>query len=165
LHANLQYKDIYQYFRMGLVTGLVEKDALIAWADKVLLREPQPDFAIVELSLSGKLPYSQLVYMLNRMQGEADYGSSLNMLLACAEMRLGEHPDEASDLIMGLRLLNAEQCLPAALRGSLEDLDKLLGKYQHTQISYEVLSARLAEFLAPYAEFRDLLEEVEVKNG
>ena len=54
MNANLSLKDMYSYFRMALVTGIVEKAAVIAWADNQLLLNPQTAYELVELSLAGR---------------------------------------------------------------------------------------------------------------
>jgi hypothetical protein len=49
-------KDILQtlhLIRAGLASGLLSKEAVVDWADKIITRDEQPDIFFIDLALSG----------------------------------------------------------------------------------------------------------------
>ena len=152
-------KDGFSYFRMGLVTGLVDKSALVAWADHQIMSTDHPAAAIMELSLSGNRPHSELLWLLHGCERGADYSLSLSLLLAHAGDLLRQDPDRAAEIVMGLRLLNEEEYFPKDVSARLLALRTDLQEHERGGISAAELSARLAAFLEPYAVCRDLLPQ------
>jgi GNAT superfamily N-acetyltransferase len=156
----IQHKDVFGFFRMGLVTGIVDKQAVVTWADSEILQTSSPSHEIIELSLSGNHSYSQLVDLLSQFQGKANYDLPLKLLCAQAGMRLEQEPSQASTLIMGLRLLTAEYFLPGEIRSQLKDLDNWLGLHRQGTISLEELSEHLSRFLEPSKRYRSLAHRI-----
>lgn len=152
-------RTVFAFFRMGLVTGLLPKDAPLAWADGALLRAPTPDYDLIELSLTGGQPYSQIIGLLNRLQGPPDYDLPLKLLLAHAGLLLAGDPAGAVRILGGLRLLMAEEYLPKDIRAQMTGLDADLEGHRCGDLAFETLGAHLAAFLAPYEPYRDLLAE------
>ena len=144
---DLTLPQAFCYFRMGLATGLVEIPELIAWADQQILSQPDPPDELFELSLAGRKPHSQLIYMLNAFQGAPDYGRPLDWLLARARQRLDEKPAAAAEIIMSLRLLTAETHLPPAVRYALFRLDERLELADQELCSQAELAQALRQFL------------------
>lgn len=134
MNRRLCAKDAFGYFRMGLVTGIVEKQALVEWADNEIDRNPVPEHEIVELSLSGNLPHSQIIRLLNSFEGQADY-----------------------DLSLGL--LTEEEYFPEDVTRRLADLRKSLDLYEQTIISFDDLSGQLSRFLEENSDYRPLLDQ------
>ena len=153
----MRHKQAFGYFRMGLVTGILDKQALVEWADQQILQDPVPEWEVIELSLSGHLPYSQLVRLLTGFQGAADYDLPLKALFARAGIWLEEDPGRAVRIIQGLRLLNEEEYLPADIRRPLADLDGCLDLHRQNGIDLDELTARLSAFLKQYAGYRSLV--------
>ena len=87
---SLSDSDAYGYFRLGLATGLVERSAPIAWADRQIMSDRPPTSEILELSLSAHLPYSQLIRLLTLCHPSLDYDLPLFMLLAPRRPAAGE---------------------------------------------------------------------------
>jgi len=156
----IQHKDLFGFFRMGLVTGTIDKQAVIPWADREILKTPTPPPEIIELSLSGNLSYSQLVGMLSQFQGEKDYDLPLKLLFAQAGIRFEQGPDQASALIMGLRLLTAEDTLPKEVRSQLKDLDRQLDLHKQGRVSSGEVDECLWRFLEPYKEYQSLVRDI-----
>lgn len=160
---NIDDGVIYCFFRMGLATGILERPVVVAWADRMILERAQLTEEMMELSLSAKLPYSQLVKDLNLYQGaKPDHDLAAKLLLAEAERQLAEQPGRAVALLRNLRLLLAEGFLPLEIRRELAELDKLLELYFHNQLAVEVevIHARLSGFLERYREFYALVREI-----
>ena len=144
----LSYKQAFCYYRMGLVTGLVEIHELIEWADAEIMKAAILSDEIMELSLSGRQPYSRLIYMLNAYQGEPDYGRPLELLLERARQRFEDNPRSTREIIMGLRLLNAETYLPNGIRHALFRLDEALEQSRQGLLQHDSLESMLKEFLS-----------------
>lgn len=139
-------RQAMSYFRMGLVTGLVTIEELVDWVDRELLRRPDPEEALLTLSLSGRLPHSQLLWLLSDFEGEPDYGRPLTLLLARAADLLRQEPDRLPEIIMGLRLLNEEEYFPGEIGRQIADLRRQL-----RQAEPGGLHAETWRFLRPYA--------------
>ena len=150
----LNDQDVFGYFRLGLATGLVDRGAVIAWADREVLRRPVPQNEIIELCLSGHLPYSQLIWLLTSYHPSLDYDLPVRLVLARAALLLDEHhPPE--ELLTSIGLLAAEARLPEEIRALLRELDSNLG-----YLSTPELLGRLGGLLAPYREYQPLLREI-----
>ncbi len=156
----LSQTQIFSYLRMGLVTGIVDKEALIAWADQQILHQPTPDDRIIELSLSGKRSYSAIIWLLREFQSAPDHDLALKALLARANLRLTQDPACAIDLVFGLRLLNEEEYLPRQEHEQIADLKSALAEYRQGVLTYADLHALLVSFLAQYDSYQTLLDNV-----
>ncbi len=152
-------RDAFGFFRMGLVTGLVDKQALVRWADCQIVNHSRPRHEIIELSLSGSLPYSQIIRLLTSFEGRADYTVSLPLLFARAGLLLEEEPARTEDIIMGLRLLNEEEYFPKELKSQISDLRSALETHRQAALAFEELVTRLSRFLEGYAAYRVLLHQ------
>jgi len=153
--------DAYGYFRLGLATGLVDRSAPIAWADRQILSDRPPTSEILELSLSSRLPYSQLIRLLTICHPSLDYDLPLFMLLARAGLLLESGERSAAELAYNLSLLLAEAILPELVKGTISELEAALQDERLGVITPQELAGRLAQALAPYDVYREWLGEVE----
>jgi hypothetical protein len=153
--------NVFSYFRMGLVTGLIDKQTLIAWADDEIMRQPVPKPEIIELSLSMDRPYSEIIWLLNSFEGETDYDLPLKLLFARAGMLLDQDTGRAPQIIKGLRLLCEEHYLDKRLRAQLSELDCDLDMYNHAYMPAQDLVERLSTFLSDYAVYADDVRQFE----
>ena len=140
---------------MGLVTGLVDKQTLIAWADSEIMRQPIPQPEIMELSLSMNRPYSEIIWLLSSFEGETDYDLPLKLLFARAGMLLDQDASRAAEIVMGLRLINEEEHRDKDLRAQLSDLDRCREMTRRGEIAKDDLVGRLSRFLANYAAYAE----------
>jgi hypothetical protein len=161
MEATVRLKDAFGYFRMGLVTGLVDRPALVAWADREILRSPSPGHEIMELAVCGNRPYSQIIRLLTGFERGADYRLSLKLIFARAGSLLEAEPGRTADIIMGLRLLNEEEYFPGEIKARLLSLRADLELHRQAALSAEELTAHLAGFLAPYSDYRALLSDLD----
>jgi hypothetical protein len=155
--ASFQTRDAFGYFRMGLVTGIVDKDALVDWADREIARTPEPEHEVIELALTGRWPYSQIIRLLTGFEGKADYSLSLRLLLAQAGMILEREPDRVTDIVMGLRLLNEEEYFPRNVKVRIAGLKKQLDLFRQGSITIDELTSQLSSLLDEYRDYRQVL--------
>jgi hypothetical protein len=141
---------MYCYYRLGLVTGLVEIPELIAWADEQILISSVPPSELIDLSLSARLPHSQILRLLNQFQGAPQYDLPLALLFQRAAALLAAEPGRAVPILQGLRLLDAEEYLPPHLRPQIRRLDECLQGYRQGRLAAPELHQTLQEFLDPY---------------
>ena len=137
---------VYTFFRLGLVSGLLPREAVFAWVDCQILQRELPTEALIELSLAERLSYSQVAHLLNVYQEGADLNLPAKMLLAQAGRLLKQDAGQVVRLIQGLSLLNAEYYLSTDLRTGITNLDTCLQEYR----SGSVTQAQLVKCLAVY---------------
>ncbi len=156
----LNHKTAFGYFRLGLVTGLLDKRALVKWADVQIMSSPAPTPEIIELSLSESRPYSEIIWLLSHFEGEPSCELTPKLLLAYAGILLENDTGRAPDLIMGLRLLNEEEYLPQEVKIQLTELERHLEQHTQASLSYQALVERLAGFLDKYTAYRPQLAQL-----
>jgi hypothetical protein len=152
--------QVFCYLRMGLVTGLIDKAALIAWADAEIVAAALPDARIIDLALSQNRSYSAIIWRLRDYQGPPIYDLALEALLARAGRCLAADPGRASDIALGLRLLDEEEYLPSLIRRPIQDLKTAISDWRCGQISAADLHAQLAGLLAPFRAYEALLDHL-----
>lgn len=158
--TSLSKRQLFNFFRMGLVTGLVDKESLIAWADREIMAEAVPDHRVIELALSERRSYSQIIWLLRGFQEEPDHDLPLKLILALAGLVVERDPGCSDEIIMGLRLLNEEEYLPRSVHEQTAALLESLTLHRQGRLSFAALQSKLAVFLAPYLVYRPLLDHV-----
>ncbi len=156
----LSSAQAFCYLRMGLVTGLVDKTGMIAWADAEIMRAAIPDDRIIELALSGQRSYSAIIWLLRDFQGLPTYDLALEALLARADQLLTADPDKTMDIALGLRLLDEEEYLPKSVRAPIQELKMALDAHRLGEIRLIDLHAQLAGLLARYRSYAALLDHL-----
>lgn len=152
----LHKEIVFGYFRLGLVTGILEKKDVIAWADREILHNPDLEPETIELSLSSHLNHSQLLSLLNLFQGTSISTMPIKLILARAGIILEIHPEKLNKLLLGVRLLIAEEYLPIDIREKLVDLEKSLVNQRQGKITSNTLQQKLVDLLEPYHKYRSL---------
>ena len=142
------------------MTGLVERQEVIAWADGELLTAERPDNQVIELSLSGRLPHSQLIRLLTSFSGALQDDLPVQLLLAHADQLLEQDPPRADELILGVRLLNAEEFISPHIRGIINQLRDAQARCRQGTLSQAALAAQLAQTLREFRPYRSLLKEL-----
>jgi hypothetical protein len=46
------FVKLLEVFKIGLLNGLIEKEAITKWADEIILADDEPDYLIIEISLA-----------------------------------------------------------------------------------------------------------------
>jgi hypothetical protein len=158
---HLTQPDIFTFFRMGLATGLIDREAVITWADHKVLESDIPDPRIMELSLAAGQPYSQLIGLLNLLlEGYVEYDLPLKLLFAQAGRLLMGQPEQAQEIAQGLVLLLAEGYLPRNIKNELHSIEGDLELFGLSLLSYQSMRNRLAGFLGGYAEYNPFLSSL-----
>lgn len=139
--------QMFTYHRLGLATGLVSLGELHAWVDAQILKTLAPQPELIELSLSGRLPVSQVLRLLNLYQGAPDTGVPFQLLFQQAARLLARDASSAPGIIRGLCLLLAEEYLTGGLRPQLVELQAGLNLYDSGQLPAQALHTRLNRFL------------------
>lgn len=156
----IKYKDIFEFFRLGLVNGLILKDMVIKWADNELIRNAKADPEVIDLSLAGRLPYSQLIGLMNTFQGIPNDPLPIQLILAHALTIFESSPEKSESIIMGIRLLKAEAKVTKLLASELTTLEKGLSDYKQSNISFLELQNRLGIFLNTYREYQEITRQI-----
>jgi len=157
MSVQLFNKSLFCYFRIGPVTGLLDRQSVIAWADEEIIKNPSAGDDVIELALASQQSYSQIIWLLNRLQDNADIDLPIKMLLARAGVLLEQQPEQATEIGMGLQLLLAEEFLPGEIRSLLRVMENDLESTPLSPIAADDLARRLSAFLGDYAIYRGLL--------
>jgi hypothetical protein len=160
MQNKLRYKDIFEYFRLGLATGLLEISQVIAWADREIAGSIVANHEVIQLALSSQSPYSQLIGLLNTFEGIANPRISNMMLLALAQWRCESSTMSTVSIVQGICLLQAEPHVEKEVRVQLSSLNAKLLEFNQSIVSGADLHHLLEEFLSPYKEYRPVIEEL-----
>lgn len=147
----LSDQAVYTFFRLGLVTGLIPKPAIFAWVDRQILERAQLSEALIELSLSERLSYSQVAHLLNIYQEGASIELPAKMLLALTGQLLRKDASQVCRIIQALGLLNAEYYLSTELREGIKELEKCLQSHREGKATEAALVKCLAGYLRRFA--------------
>jgi hypothetical protein len=75
------YLELLEVFRIALINGIIDKQEIVKWADEIIQSDSEPDYFIIEVSLSGHKDTNELVYLLNEYIGEKKPSISGRVLL------------------------------------------------------------------------------------
>jgi hypothetical protein len=157
---SMRNKDKFEFFRIGMVTGLIQKEEVVRWADAELLSGGKPDPEVIEVSLAGRLPYSQIIGLMNTFRGNPDHRLPVNMALAYALSKSRGNPGNAGEIIQGIRLIRAEYGIEGRVSEGLAALENDLERNRTGALSAGELHDRLLEFLAGFATYQKDVDEV-----
>jgi hypothetical protein len=160
LNDDMKYKNIFEFFRMGMVTGLMTKEQVIQWADMEILHNGSIDPDLLELSLSGRLPYSQLLGVMNTFEGIPDYTTTINWVLTYASIQKIEDYDDIKRIVQGIRLLKAEAHIEKEVSNKITKLEEDSLKYELSNITKQIMMKRLNTFIDDYSQFKDDVEKI-----
>lgn len=65
-------KEQAEFYRVALISGLVEVSEVIAWCDSVIMAEESPDVAIIEASLFGSQGKYHVAEALSEAAGDCN---------------------------------------------------------------------------------------------
>jgi hypothetical protein len=156
----INYKEIFEFFRLALVTCIMEKEELIKWADDELLFRDDVNNDIIELSLSGKLPYSQLIGLLNTFQGIPDHQLPIKLLFAYVISKCSADKEQIQSLISGLQMVKAEAHVEKKTVKEINELENDLAFYQKSELTLDELHEKLESFLNQYIEYQGVVKSI-----
>jgi hypothetical protein len=67
-----ELKATSAYYKLCLLTGLVEVQEVIAWADAIIMAEDAPDISLIEVSMAGSRGLQALTNALEDVRGDYD---------------------------------------------------------------------------------------------
>jgi hypothetical protein len=156
----MRNKDKFEFFRIGMVTGLIEKEEVINWADRELLSSDKPDHEVIEVALAGRLPYSQIIFLLNTFQGNPDHDVPVKMVLAYALFKTRDNIDKTKEIIQGIRLIKAEYGIDRHIVKGLTALEEGLESVRNGKIKIEELHQNLISFLMEYSDYQEKVNQL-----
>jgi hypothetical protein len=156
----MRNKEKFEFFRMGMVSGLIEKEEVIKWADHELITSDKPDHEVIDLSLSGHLPYSQIIGLLNTFQGNPDHKLPVYMVLAHALSKSQNNLVNTVNIILGIRLLKAEANIDQEIIEGLTIIEKALKDHTKGNLPIEELHQILLLFLTNYSNYQKEIEGI-----
>ena len=65
-------KDEAETLRVAIAAGLATVADAVAWADRVIVAEPRPDPALLDISLAGRGSAAAMISLLRDVPGEVD---------------------------------------------------------------------------------------------
>lgn len=57
--------DLLEVFRLGLHTGVLERQIVVEWADQLVMQEDTPNYFLIELALSGRKNSNDFIRILD----------------------------------------------------------------------------------------------------
>jgi hypothetical protein len=64
------FLELLEVFHIALSNGLLDKKEIIKWADEIIIKNSEPDYFIIELSLCGQKTTNDIISLLNEYIGE-----------------------------------------------------------------------------------------------
>ena len=166
-------KEIAQFWILIFKAGWIDKHALIAWADSVLVTQDDPDPALIELSLSGKQPIHQAFDRLSEVKGNLRTEVSAKLLFAYAAILHQTQRMKSAEIVGILHrifIYDYEDVLPQNVIDKLSSCDHLISlisylEYDRPSAQDDISDARqkldlqLQELLDWGNDYRDKLPE------
>jgi hypothetical protein len=75
--------DLLEVFRLGLHTGIIERQVVVEWVDRLVMQEETPDYFLIELSLGGRTNIDDFIGLLDEYIGENKPEVSKRVILGC----------------------------------------------------------------------------------
>ena len=82
------YLELLSVFRIGLLHGFISPKEVTAWADTLIEQDEQPDYFIIELSLSGQGKSEKQLSLLNEFIGQQPPSLSGRIILGLLHQKL-----------------------------------------------------------------------------
>jgi hypothetical protein len=148
------------YWRLGLVTGVTGIGEMVAWVDGEIGRAENTAVseAYITLSLSGRLPHSQILQQMNQFTARftPNYELSVSLLLGRAGLALTQKVLTPTELYWGLRLLREEERLPRHFQDELYGL-ALAQELAEFEMG-EGLDTAVVNLLTHYASYQPIVQ-------
>jgi hypothetical protein len=146
------YKEDAETLRCGLLAGYTSVPDVVAWADTVIVREPSPDPAFIEIALSEKRHPADVIALLREVRGDVNFVAVRRRLLARMLEVLQADPNQGEAIATWLYRLAMDGELPEADFGwkpcTLDDTFELV---RMGVAAHEDAVSELREYLAKHA--------------
>jgi hypothetical protein len=122
-------KEEAEILRYGMEAGVRTVADAVAWADTIITADPHPDFAVIEVSCSGRRRPREVVALLREVGGECDAVHVIRRVMADMRTTLSANPERGHESAASLYRLAVNGDLPGEHFGvepySLEDIFQL----------------------------------------
>jgi hypothetical protein len=105
-------KEEAEVLRVAIMSGFATVADAVAWADRVIVADPRPDGAVLDVSLAGGGSPAAMVTLLRDVPGEFDQVSVMRAVLACMLRALDADPARAEHVAHALYWLRMDGELP-----------------------------------------------------
>lgn len=135
-------KEQAEFYRVGLLLGLISLSDAVAWCDSIITAEEAPDIGIIEASISGSQGVSAVAAALTQVEGEFDYRTVTKRIFRAMYDLVKNDRSQAHEVASMLYQMASENDLPSldceaemwafcdaihlAAEGILGDKDKLI---------------------------------------
>lgn len=128
----LTQKDIAEVYRLGLTIGMFTVDEVIAWSDSVVAVDPNPDFALFDISSAGKVSEGKMATLLRAMGGDHDPKTARKVVYGLLGRKLKADPGASETIAAQAKAIQQGE----GVHGEVgEDLAGALG--QHDALAEE----------------------------
>jgi hypothetical protein len=132
-------KDMAEFFRLCLLTGLCETATIAQWADSVVATDASPHIAFIELCISASQSASAVVTLLGDVPGPTTPGLPVQMLLGHASRLVAERAFAPEQLLLRLYAISNHENFPDRI------CDRLVGLEDDYALARDGVYGTLAE--------------------
>ena len=146
-------KEMAECFRIRLMTDLCNVAEVIAWSDKIISDQDEPDIEIIEVSTCSVRKINEIISMLEKVQGECDYWLVVRKVFGLMLNMLEKDTDLAYQIAQGLYTICMEygQYLPWEVESEIHGIDYNFElAIDNKFCSLEEAQERLKNFLQRY---------------
>jgi len=117
----LTFKEQAEVCRIGLIIELLTQQEVVRWADNIIGTDDHPDYAVVDISLTGNSGLPSLVSLLFEIAGDANSDKVINTVLGLCSERLNRGVFDANKSIAVLsRLVPESSCRRCSIMAEYE---------------------------------------------
>ena len=107
-------KETAELYRVGLISGFINIDDVIAWADSVIEVESSPDPGILEVSVSRNKCPEDVAHELEKVCGICDLQVPIRQLLKLMHEAVTRDQQKAGEIAGALRMMAQRNFVPDA---------------------------------------------------
>lgn len=109
--------------RLGLVMRLVSPEAVIAWADRVVMELAEPPIEVIDVAAATRQPPDELARLLKRVPGPADLTAGAHRVLGILRARASDNALAIDVITNMLWVYSTEAVIPDAERLAASNFD------------------------------------------
>lgn len=159
LQADLKtFVDLLEVFRLGLHTGILERQVVVEWADQLAMQEETPDYFLIELSLSSRNNINDLIGLLDEYIGKNKPDVSKRVILGFLL-----HRYEAGQITLQ-KAVRAIDWLATHLDYSAEEHSFMAGVDDDYSLADEGIRGTLSEIESFLLRFLSVYQEFHLEN-
>jgi hypothetical protein len=133
----LTQKEIAEVYRLGLTIGMFENAEVVTWADSVIAADPNPDFALFDISTAGNESAGKMATLLRAMGGEHNPKTARHVIYGLLGRKLAADPGAAEAVAAQAKAIQQGEGVHNEVG---EDLQSSLS--QHDALAAEWLSRK-----------------------